>query len=329
MTNPYYLEPPAQIGFSGGLTSAYLVREIKNAYGDDIPEGVHFTFDNTGEEDEATLLFVHEVETRWRIPIVWLEYHDVFRPEKYNLRTGRRLDHGKRDYISDPGFRIVTYETASRKGEPYDMMLDYYNDYRRACEKDGGILPTPMNRMCTGHLKIRISEAFMRHKAYPFWDSAMGIRADEPDRIAKIRGWVDAKRWEPVLPLVEAGVTKQHVTAFWREQPFTLGISNEEGNCNLCFLKGGPKIYRLLRQDKYRGEIAARWIDRERRTGMNFRSDRANFATMFERAPFLCTSCWKRDALGGQEMCFRCLLQPNQIAPIERDLIDCVCGIGA
>jgi hypothetical protein len=61
------------------------------------------------------------------------------------------------------------------------------------------------------------------------------MRADEQRRAAKI---ADKSR----IPLVTAGITKEDVGAFWRAQPFDLGLPNNNGvtmhgNCDLCFLK--------------------------------------------------------------------------------------------
>jgi hypothetical protein len=71
----------------------YKVLEANNGK---LPDDCVTCFANTGKEDEATLKFVHDCETNWNVPIVWLEYQDA---EESKNR-----------------FKIVTFETASRGG---------------------------------------------------------------------------------------------------------------------------------------------------------------------------------------------------------------------
>jgi hypothetical protein len=40
MANPYRLEAPALISFSGGRTSGYMLKHILDAYGGGLPEGI-------------------------------------------------------------------------------------------------------------------------------------------------------------------------------------------------------------------------------------------------------------------------------------------------
>ena len=73
--NPYIL--PADkihtLNFSGGRSSAFMLRNILDAYGGALPSHIIAVFANTGKEFEQTLDFVHECETRWDAPIIWLE----------------------------------------------------------------------------------------------------------------------------------------------------------------------------------------------------------------------------------------------------------------
>lgn len=74
MIDPYRVVAPACISFSGGRTSAYLLRKVLDAHGGTLPPGVHALFANTGKEHPATLDFVRDCGERWGVPIVWLEY---------------------------------------------------------------------------------------------------------------------------------------------------------------------------------------------------------------------------------------------------------------
>ena len=56
--NPYRVPRPAVINFSGGRTSAYMLRSIVDAYGGSLPPGIAVIFANTGLERPETLEFV-------------------------------------------------------------------------------------------------------------------------------------------------------------------------------------------------------------------------------------------------------------------------------
>ena len=69
----YKLPIPSLISFSGGRTSAYMLKKIIDAYNGKLPKDIVVCFANTGKEMEETLEFVHECENRWNIKIHWLE----------------------------------------------------------------------------------------------------------------------------------------------------------------------------------------------------------------------------------------------------------------
>ena len=56
--DPFRLDGPALVSFSGGRTSAYMLRRILDACGGRLPAGVHAVFANTGRERAETLRFV-------------------------------------------------------------------------------------------------------------------------------------------------------------------------------------------------------------------------------------------------------------------------------
>jgi 3'-phosphoadenosine 5'-phosphosulfate sulfotransferase (PAPS reductase)/FAD synthetase len=115
MANPYLIEGPALISFSGGRTSAYMLRQIIDAYGGSLPPLVIACFANTGKEMPQTLDFVHECGVRWDVPITWLEYDPAGEKQKK--------------------FRIVDRATASRNGEPFEALV-----------KERRYLPNPVTR---------------------------------------------------------------------------------------------------------------------------------------------------------------------------------------
>ncbi len=104
------------MSFSGGRTSAFMLKQILDAHGGTLPADVHVCFANTGRELEETLTFVDECSRRWAVPIVWLEY----------------------DADAPHHTRIVDHAIASRDGEPF-----------RAVITARDFLPNPVARFCT------------------------------------------------------------------------------------------------------------------------------------------------------------------------------------
>ena len=70
MSDPFYVEGPAVISFSGGRTSGYMLRRILDA---GLQPDVHVLFADTGREFDATYRFVRAVQECWRIQIHWVE----------------------------------------------------------------------------------------------------------------------------------------------------------------------------------------------------------------------------------------------------------------
>jgi hypothetical protein len=255
MSDPFKITEPTCISFSGGRTSAYMLWRVLQANGGKLPAEAVTCFANTGKEDEATLRFVQRVSDEWAVPIVWLEFRDT-----------------------EDRFEVVSFETASRNGEPFEALIRKRN-----------YLPNPVTRFCTIDLKIRpigrylLSLGMAETKTEAENMSMIGMRADEQRRAAKI---ADKSR----IPLVKAGITKQDVGDFWRAQPFDLELPNMNGvtmhgNCDLCFLKGGAQILSLMQE---KPERAVWWAKMEalalalasKPSGAVFRSDRPSYAQM-------------------------------------------------
>lgn len=75
MTDPFRIEGPAVISFSGGRTSAYMLRRILDA---GRQRDVHVIFADTGQEFPETYAFVREVSGRWDVPIHWVHRPGYF-----------------------------------------------------------------------------------------------------------------------------------------------------------------------------------------------------------------------------------------------------------
>lgn len=284
--NPYQLHGPAQICFSGGRTSGYMLYQLLQA-NDGLPADAVVTFENTGKEREETLVFVHECGQRWGVPIVWLEWAGLV-PDKPQR---------------EPAYRVVTFETASREGEPFI-----------AATRAVRMLPNPVARICTINLKIRTGVMYMQAQGFDEWDAVMGIRADEPSRVARmLTPGRDNSAGVPLLPLNTAGVSKADVLAFWHQQAFDLALDpqGDLGNCDLCFLKARHKIVRAIMAEPERADW---WIEREAEMGHPFRANRPPYADLKREAMFY---------LRQLPLVFRELPAPDD----EPDgLADCICG---
>ena len=205
------------INFSGGRTSAYLTKRLIEEGGDYL-----VTFQNTGKELPQTLDFVNECDKRWNLGIVWLEYR---RPAT---------------------FEVVTYETASRNGEPYDQLL----------EQRPSAIPNMQFRYCTMELKIMTLKRYLKSIGVTDYTSFNGIRYDEPRRWQKVKDSdIDVE-----LPLVSWKITKADVLNWWKGQEFDLIVNEPYGNCDCCFLKGKGKLATIAKE---KPELFDWWISKE------------------------------------------------------------------
>ena len=151
--NPFLINEPTCISFSGGRTSAYMLYRVLQAHDMSLPNEAKVIFCNTGKEHEATLDFVREVEKQWNVPIVWLEY-----------------------LKEQPKFKVVNYDTASRDGEPFAELIT-----------NKQFLPNSVMRFCTTELKIHPITRYMASIGHEEFQTFAGIRADEPRRVVKLR----------------------------------------------------------------------------------------------------------------------------------------------
>jgi 3'-phosphoadenosine 5'-phosphosulfate sulfotransferase (PAPS reductase)/FAD synthetase len=220
-----------------------------------LPDEAVVCFANTGKEEEATLRFVDRCSREWDVPITWLEYR------------------------TDEPFAVVDFETASRNGEPFEALIRKKN-----------YLPNPVTRFCTVELKIRPMGRYLHsiglvdkpsHGEQAAW---IGIRADEPRRVAKIP---DKSR----VPLAMSNVSKADIFKFWASQSFDLELPNMggvtmHGNCDLCFLKGGKQISSLIQEKPERAvwwakmETLVKITGKSGQTAGVFRSDRPSYEQM-------------------------------------------------
>jgi len=258
MRNPYKIDGPAIISFSGGRTSGFMLYQILEAHGGKLPDDVIVSFQNTGKEMPETLDFIQECSDRWNVPIVWLEY----------------------DYIDNKhSFKIVNHNSASRNGEPFAELISHRK-----------MLPNPVTRYCTQELKIRIAKKYCKQiLGWKHWDNIIGLRADEPRRVSRATA-PKKEIFETLAPMAEAQHDVSHVFDFWKRQPFDLNLPNNNGktplgNCDLCFLKGASTIAGIVRDYP---DLAKWWADMESEkawdgsAGHTFRKDRPSYQAMLD-----------------------------------------------
>jgi 3'-phosphoadenosine 5'-phosphosulfate sulfotransferase (PAPS reductase)/FAD synthetase len=241
-----------------------MLYKILEAHDGKLPEEVKVAFANTGKEMPETLDFVQACSDNWGVDIVWVE------------AMVRRGGEGENKFVY--GYRIVTHETASRKGEPFEQLIEARQ-----------YLPNPVARFCTAELKVRRINDHLKDVGMPSETvHYVGIRADEPRRAIKLH---NKKNDGHVVccPLYADGKTKEDVYDFWESQNFDLALPNvggvtDWGNCDLCFLKGYTKKQSIIRE---RPELADWWAEQETKvTAMGadsagrFRKDQPSYEQM-------------------------------------------------
>jgi 3'-phosphoadenosine 5'-phosphosulfate sulfotransferase (PAPS reductase)/FAD synthetase len=199
------------INFSGGRTSAYMTKRLL----EETDEKYLITFQNTGRESKETLDFINQCDKKWNLNILWLEY--------------------RKPSVNENRFEVVTYETASRNGEPFMQLI----------EQRPASIPNIQFRYCTTQLKIKTLKRYLKKQGVKDYTSFNGIRYDEPKRWSKAKD----SDFDVDLPLVKWKVTKEDVREFWNQQEFDLKLEQPFGNCDGCFLKGKGKLLEILSKD--------------------------------------------------------------------------------
>lgn len=251
------------VSFSGGRTSAKMLRELQQRGMLSTP--CHILFANTGKERNETLDFIQRCEESWGLKVTWLEY--VVDWPLFGTKT-------------EHSFRVVDYYTAKRRTDP-DTPFDEHLKWKLM--RPTGALPNPIQRSCTGQLKMNTMKRYLKSMGLTEWTTAIGIRADEWLRSVQIKK--DCPQYiTPLFPLIDWGVTEKDVLAFWKQQTFDLHLEPHEGNCDLCFLKAKWKILSIMQKDRRSSEWWEQWEERftqaGRGAGGRFRKDRGGYATL-------------------------------------------------
>jgi hypothetical protein len=188
--------------FSGGETSGYMAKRLKEEYPDTV-----FIFANTGQENEETLEFVNECDKAFGLSVVWIEA--VINPIKGKGST----------------YRVTNFKDADRTGRIFDEMMGVYG------------LPNPAFPHCSRETKT-VPMTKWANDNFDSYEMAIGIREDELDRINpnyKEKGLIYplAFKWP---------TTKNEINRWWRDMPFRLNLKHYQGNCKWCYKKAFEKL---------------------------------------------------------------------------------------
>lgn len=213
------------ISFSGGETSAYMTKWCLENY-KDVYDEIVVVFANTGQENEETLEFVRNCDEEFGFNTIWVE--GVVNPQ-----LGKGVD-----------FKIVDFESADRSGKVFEDAIAKYGIFNQAFPN------------CTSRLKLTPMTKYMRHIGWKSktYDTAVGIRTDEIDRISK-----NYKENRIVYPLISDNpMSKPDINAFWSKQSFRLQLKGYQGNCKWCWKKSlrkhmtiieeSPEVYNFPRE---------------------------------------------------------------------------------
>jgi hypothetical protein len=173
-------------------------------------------FSNTTWEDEDTLRFLDAGDRHFGLNLVWVE-------AEINPGEGVGTTH-----------RVVTYETAGRKGEAFEAM----------CAKYG--VPNKTFKHCTRELKLRPMTSYIRSIGWEpgSYFTAIGIRPDEKRRVS-----LNAGVQKILYPLIDMWPhDKSDVIAFFEDIEWDLRIEEYEGNCLGCYKKSDRKLNTLWRR---------------------------------------------------------------------------------
>ena len=220
LSNPYLKFCNLLLSVSGGRTSEYMAQLLYHSHKGHVVS----VFANTGCEEEPTYEFVQECSDRWKLNTIWVE-------SVFDSRKGVGTTH-----------RIVDFKSASRKGEPFEAMIQKYG------------IPNKSWPQCTRELKRRPIESYIRSIGWTDYLTAIGIRADEPARLRE-----NSASDGHVYPLAtDFTTTKAEINDWWENQPFNLRLKEHRGNCIWCWKKSLPKLLRIANETPNAFDFPAR-----------------------------------------------------------------------
>jgi len=217
------------VSISGGRTSAYMAIKLQADYSDRYD--LKFIYANTGQEHEETLAFLDRIDRGFSLGVVWVE---------------AVVNHDER---KGTGHKVVSFETAARKGEPFEEVIKKYG------------IPNQAYPHCTRELKISPMVSYINSIGWKSEFRAIGIRIDEVTRCRD-----DAAADRIIYPLIDFFPTeKEDVLEWFSGKDYDLKIPEHMGNCVTCWKKSDPKLFAIARDEPERFGFN---IEMERKHGL-------------------------------------------------------------
>lgn len=212
------------ISFSGGRTSAYMMYWLTHEWNERDNYEIIIIFANTGKEKEETLIFIDKCSKAWGLNIVWVEAkHRDINGEMFS-KKGWATRH-----------KVVDFEIASRKGEPFEEMLSNLG------------IPSTNAPFCSDQLKKKAIKHYLKSIKWKGYYTAIGIRSDEIDRVNEKH-----KELRLIYPLINMNPkTKNEITIWFARLGFNLYVDPDMGNCDFCWKKDLPRLCRIAKKDRF------------------------------------------------------------------------------
>ncbi len=204
------------LSLSGGETSEFLRRLVMSPfskYGYTYKK-IHTVFCNTGLEHPKTIDFLKRIQDLMGQQIVALE--------AYPQARGKGTQ-----------YQIVDLDSIDMTGAPMERVIAKYG------------LPNKGYLHCTRETKITPFHQWCKANLTKKYETAIGIRADEIDRMSE-----KASESRIIYPLVRYEITKPIVNAYFETQPWRLDIPGYLGNCQACYKKSDKKLALVYAHDK-------------------------------------------------------------------------------
>jgi len=192
----------------------------------------------------------------------------------FNMSGGKTSAYMTAKYYKD-GDRVIFCDTCREHPLTYQFIDDFQkyegikvervkaygtdDDFREMIlRKNSIVLPNQTMRFCTELLKIDALKRYLRNEGIQCFESFIGFRADETYRAKRTK-------WKPKkviykYPLIDDGIIKADIEAYWKNKPYTLNIPPILGNCIGCFQKGKNVLIML---HKLYPELMQVWIEDE------------------------------------------------------------------